>query len=493
MLPREQVLMDKICLDTNRLGWETARRFHTAWLERAGVEAWIPPTVAYELSQRQAISPAAEKASQAWDRKVDQERPSQRDEWWKAELEDAQGTYRELALDAEQLALKARVLEAWEGQDFVTGRTGRAQEEPDAHVLAEVLVGGGSVMMTCNLKSIKHHKANAWLDRYREEYGFTQAKMVVDADEQVAAVSCNTRGEELLVAAYIIAAGEPGRGAKDIDEYCGWLGKADLPRTASLLRDAVRSRAGDGRLAKLEGELLGRRWKTRERTARHPQFVGWAIGESGNTSEGVWTTRYSYAADYLEAALQAWREGGREERGIHACIAGVQEGATEEHKRGHALAERMVSDGPATVFALAREEGMVGPPDEATADRADKVFAGRVRQALREVHPDWRWNESEEGKAAVEAMRRRRAEEGVPSWVGREMRAPEVDAQGRITVYVEGGKTVGMDAAELATGRAMGPQIPDEELPQYMRSVKREAQEVQMLTRNRERTITRGQ
>ena len=73
--------MNKVCLDTNRLSYEVPRRFHTAWLEISGGEVWIPPTVAYELSQQAPITRGAEEAGRRTGRVWRPGGATSRDEW----------------------------------------------------------------------------------------------------------------------------------------------------------------------------------------------------------------------------------------------------------------------------------------------------------------------------------------------------------------------------------------------------------------------------
>lgn len=484
--------MNKVCLDTNRLSYEVPRRFHTAWLEISGGEVWIPPTVAYELSQQAPITRGAEEAGRRTGRVWRPGGATSRDEWWKRELEQGQGSYRELVLDAKAEEIKRKVLQAWVGMGFVTGRTEDPWQEPDAHILAEVLVGGGSIVMTCNLKSIKHDELNDWLNDNRSAFGFSQGTLVVDADEETARQSCTGPGERRLLAASIIAVqGERSLG-EEVDEYCGRLGSAQLPRTASLLKGAVQDWSRTGALARLEGEVLAKDWKTRRATKIHPEFTGWGAGDSGNTMDGRWTSRYEYAVQYLQQALEAWKKGGREERGLLRCVPSVAPGATKEHMQGKKVALDLVRRGPGAVLALARQRGGRGDLGEEAREEAEEQFHAVIREARREATPEWRWNESAEGKALIAEMRAKREKEGIPSWVAEQEGLPQVDAQGGIHVTVGGGRRVRLeDSDELARGWAMGGKIPEDELPQYMRCLKRDAHEMQMEARAQARGIER--
>ena len=179
-----------ILFDTNELLQPLPRKLHAAWAEMHERHLHIPPTVAIELAPRGyppndfgGVSAAEERLRRGTTDLTKQEAGRLKQEaWWAQMWRRADTPYRLVHLNKDQQRLAEELENQIPYDCFVNTKPGYVRGHRDTKIVCETLAVGGTILLTSNVRSIKHHKVNAWAIANGDKLGVQAKPVVQDTD-----------------------------------------------------------------------------------------------------------------------------------------------------------------------------------------------------------------------------------------------------------------------------------------------------------------------
>lgn len=172
----------------------TPRKLHTALAELEGRQAAVSPTVAAELARDgyrptliDGISPAEYALKTKGDKLPDTDLDSfEQDAWWAQMWRDPESPYRLVTLTGDQSLLAKEIANAFDRSCFNAPIGASIPQHHDAQIVAEALATKAKLLLTSNIRSIKHTEVNNWAERWGNKFGFVPQRVVSDADATLA-------------------------------------------------------------------------------------------------------------------------------------------------------------------------------------------------------------------------------------------------------------------------------------------------------------------
>ncbi len=197
--------MQQIALDANRLLKPTQRRFNAAWLESVGDSINVMPQVAAELTHGKFVVDPHIALQQARETlRLVRERGDTQvafivecDIWWLSELIDDASPYRLLALSRDEYAQASEIREALPSKAFPEIPKEDIPSESDAVIISQALVKSQNLLITSNMKSLRHNLLNEWICANSNQYGINSQPLIFVQDEIMPRLFVD-REEELL-------------------------------------------------------------------------------------------------------------------------------------------------------------------------------------------------------------------------------------------------------------------------------------------------------
>ena len=179
-----------ILLDTNELMQPLPRKLHAAWAELHGRKLNIPPTVGVELAPRGyppddlgGLSAAEHRLKQGTTSLTGRDRRQlEQQAWWARMWRDDRTPYNLLALTEDEQSLADDLEDAIQHWCFENTRAGYVRGHRDTKIICETLAVGGTILLTSNVRSIKHREVNDWAIANGDRLGFRARPVVHEAD-----------------------------------------------------------------------------------------------------------------------------------------------------------------------------------------------------------------------------------------------------------------------------------------------------------------------
>ena len=202
-----------ILFDTNELLRAQPRKLHSAWAEIKGRKITVTPTVAKELAPDGYpldFFGSRSVAEERLTRSTKQLHPKalkqlQRDAWW-SKMWRADGTpYNVRTLTVDEQKLADEIERTIHYDCFKEGKPGYIRGHQDTRIIAEALATGGTILLTSNIRSIKHKEVNGWAIKSGEHFGFKPRPVVQDTDAMMLRTTRRPQQTDLWLQAGIIA------------------------------------------------------------------------------------------------------------------------------------------------------------------------------------------------------------------------------------------------------------------------------------------------
>ncbi len=202
-----------ILLDTSELIRPVPRKLHAAWAELSGGKAAVPPTVALELAP-QAVPPEAVDGKSLAERMLrEQEKTAgprvverlRQQAWWTRQWRDADSPYEVVSLNEQQEELCLQLAEEIDPRCFPHAKAAYVPEHRDTRIICESIVLDAKMLLTSNMRSIKHDLVNEWTVANGTRLGFTPEPVLFPADATLVHWARQPGGLERLLAAGLIA------------------------------------------------------------------------------------------------------------------------------------------------------------------------------------------------------------------------------------------------------------------------------------------------
>ena len=177
-----------ILVDTNELRYAGPRKLQAAWAEVHNRKVLLPPTVCIELAWEAVPPDAVNGRSQAEHRlkheNVDDETKLRlkKQAWWANMWRDANSPYQAVELTPKQEQLKNEIAEQITAECFKNADLYNVPEHRDTLIVAETLAFGGRLLLTSNIRSIKHEVVNKWAKENGSKLGFRPEPVIYPTD-----------------------------------------------------------------------------------------------------------------------------------------------------------------------------------------------------------------------------------------------------------------------------------------------------------------------
>ena len=214
-----------ILLDTSELVRPVPRKLHAAWAELGGGKAAVPPTVAVELAP-QAVPPEAVDGKSLAERMLrEQEKTAgprvverlRQQAWWARQWRDSDSPYEVVSLNEQQEDLCLQLAEEIDPRCFPHAKAAYVPEHRDTRIICESIVLDAKMLLTSNMRSIKHGLVNEWAVANGTRLGFTPEPVLFLADATLVRWARQPGGLERLLAGQ----GRCGRRSGDAGGYHG--------------------------------------------------------------------------------------------------------------------------------------------------------------------------------------------------------------------------------------------------------------------------------
>ena len=198
----------RTCFGQNRLVSQTDRRFHATDIELAGGYVQVVPAVAARMTPQVRVGAwsftetTLHQAEQieAQRGRTDEVRNLREQRWWARQWRQRNGLYRVRELSPAEDALARRLL----GRDGIPPECfpraeGTLVDDNDAQIIAQVIAGGGTLLLTSNMVMVRDGMLQEWFDRHHNEWPGVQARQLVQrVDELFCRWWQHRRGPEVL-------------------------------------------------------------------------------------------------------------------------------------------------------------------------------------------------------------------------------------------------------------------------------------------------------
>ena len=182
-----------ILFDTNELLQPLPRKLHAAWAELDGRKVNMTPTVAVELAPRGYPPDDFRNRSAAEERlELDtsdltrqEERKIEQEAWWATMWRRDSTPYKLLRLSRKEQDLADKLERKMPHDCFTKGKPGYIEGHRDTKIICEALAVGGTVLLTSNIRSIKHNEVNNWAIANGDRLGFAARPVVQDTDSAI--------------------------------------------------------------------------------------------------------------------------------------------------------------------------------------------------------------------------------------------------------------------------------------------------------------------
>ena len=202
-----------ILFDTTELLTPAPRKLHAALAELEGRKILMPPTVALELAPDARPETKVDGITTAERRLGDQDSPPSKTEarllqnqvWWGRMWDEKDSPYELIRLTPEQQEQRYEIAGAIDAKCFTNANPNFITTHKDTLIVCESMVLGAKMLLTSNMRSIKHDEVNAWAVANGGRFGVRAEPIIFDADEQMRYWSRSKSGLERLVKAALIA------------------------------------------------------------------------------------------------------------------------------------------------------------------------------------------------------------------------------------------------------------------------------------------------
>ncbi|MCY4509500.1 MAG: hypothetical protein OXG35_21430 [Acidobacteria bacterium] len=175
-------------MDTSEVRMAGPRKLHAAWAEVHNRKVLLPPTVCIELAWEAVPPDAVNGISQAEHRlrnediDIQTELRLEKQAWWANVWRDASSPYEAIELTPDQEKLKTEIAEQMTAECFNNAAGHNIPEHRDTLIIAETLAVGGKLLLTSNIRSIKHDVVNEWTTKNGKKVGFKPQPVLYPAD-----------------------------------------------------------------------------------------------------------------------------------------------------------------------------------------------------------------------------------------------------------------------------------------------------------------------
>ena len=180
-----------IFLDANEVWSAGPRKLQAAWAEVHNRKVLLPPTVCIELAW-QAVPPnAVNGISQAEHRLIHETLDDKtklelrKNAWWANVWRDDNSPYQAITLTPDQDKLKREIAAQIDPACFENAARHNVPAHRDTLIIAETLAVGGRLLLTSNMRSIKHKIVNEWATNNGARLGFKARPVVYPTDPTV--------------------------------------------------------------------------------------------------------------------------------------------------------------------------------------------------------------------------------------------------------------------------------------------------------------------
>lgn len=199
--------------DTSELSRPRIRKLHSALGELANIRTTVPPTVALELAPDGRATTAINGRSPAEHMLATQgpaipHREQARLEinaWWAQVWRDPNSTYKIRTLTDDEQRLADEIAASLDAYCFKDTDPAFVAEHNDAKIVCEALVTEADILVTSNIRSIRHGRLNDWCEENGSKIGFTPRRPVQVADALLAERSKTPAERERLLKAALAA------------------------------------------------------------------------------------------------------------------------------------------------------------------------------------------------------------------------------------------------------------------------------------------------
>lgn len=179
-----------IVLDTSEVLRAGPRNLHAAWMEVHNRKTVVTATVGEELAPTAIPPDAIDGKSAAEAMLQDKSNPPtgrrrrqlEAQSWWANVWRDPNSPYELRQLSDDETRLSRDLARAIPAKCFTGAKPAYIADHRDTKIVCEALVAGATLLLTSNMRTIKHERINAWCSENGDRFGFKPKPVVYHAD-----------------------------------------------------------------------------------------------------------------------------------------------------------------------------------------------------------------------------------------------------------------------------------------------------------------------
>lgn len=237
--------------DTNRVSLPTQRMAHAEWMRSTRRRVWITPMTAEELAPLvdvDYLQESRERIVEELAREKNKNQPSAGrtkrlvvNWWWARQWAMEDGTFAARLLDREEEERAEQVRKEIPLGVFPGRTRSDLETDHDAIIVSEVVACRGQMLVTGNMASVDHDRANAWCLENHERFELAPEDLLREADPAMRQWAGRNPEKAVRI---LLRCALPPRGTRDMEEakrlvnrHVHAMAEAKLAQTALKARN----------------------------------------------------------------------------------------------------------------------------------------------------------------------------------------------------------------------------------------------------------------
>ena len=239
------------CFDTNRMSLPTQRMAHAEWMRSTRRRVWITPMTAEELAPLVDIDYLRESRKRIVEELAREGKKNQPSAgrtkrlivnwWWARQWAMEDGTFAARLLDREEEERADQVRKEIPLGVFPGRTRSDLETDHDAIIVSEVVACRGQMLVTGNMASVDHDRANSWCLENHERFGLAAEDPLREADPAMRQWADRNPDEAVRI---LLRCALPPEGTRDKEEakrlvnrHVHAMAEAKLAQTALKARN----------------------------------------------------------------------------------------------------------------------------------------------------------------------------------------------------------------------------------------------------------------